>query len=46
MTLSQVFHHHISLYGDVFWVCAVVVVVVTQLTVENGKPLFKVKYTD
>ena len=50
MTLSQVFHHHISLYGDVFWVCAVVVVVVvvavTQLTVENGEPLFKVKYMD
>jgi hypothetical protein len=46
MTLSQVFHHHISFYGDVFWVCAVVVVVVvvvTQLTVENGEPLFKVK---
>ena len=51
MTLSQVFRHHIFLHGDVFRVCAVVVVaivvvVVTQLTVENGEPLFKVKYMD
>ena len=40
--LSQVFCHHIMMHGDVFWACAVV----TQLTVENGEPLFKVKYED
>ena len=40
--LSQVFCHHIMMHGDVFWACAVV----TQLTVENGEPLFEVKYED
>ncbi len=40
--LSQVFRHHIMMHGDVFRACAVV----TQLTVENGEPLFEVKYGD
>jgi hypothetical protein len=40
--LSQVFHHHIMTYGDVFRACAVV----TQLTVENGEPLFEVEHKD
>ena len=40
--LSQVFHHHITMHGDVFRVCAVI----TQLTIENGEPLFEVEYTD
>jgi hypothetical protein len=40
--LSQVFRHHIMMHGDVFQVCAVV----TQLTVENGEPLFEVEYGD
>jgi hypothetical protein len=30
------------MHGDVFWACAVV----TQLTIEHGKPLFEVEYTD
>ena len=40
--LSQVFHHHIMTHGDVFRACAVV----TQLTVENGEPLFEVEHKD
>jgi hypothetical protein len=40
--LSQVFRHHITMHGDVFRACAVV----TQLTVENGEPLFEVEYAD
>ena len=40
--LSQVFCHHVMTHGDVFRACAVV----TQLTVENGEPLFEVKYED
>ncbi len=40
--LSQVFRHHIMMHGDVFRVCAVV----TQLTIENGEPLFEVEYGD
>jgi hypothetical protein len=40
--LSQVFCHHITMYGDVFWACAVVM----QLSIENGEPLFEVEYTD
>ena len=42
--LSQVFRHHttITMHGDVFQVCALV----TQLTIENGEPLFEVEYTD
>ena len=40
--LSQVFRHHIMTHGDVFRACAVV----TQLTIENSEPLFKVKYED
>ena len=37
--LSQVFRHHITMHGDVFRACAVV----TQLTIENGEPLFEVE---
>ena len=40
--LSQVFRHHIMTHGDVFRACAVV----TQLTDENGEPLFEVEYED
>jgi len=40
--LSRVFCHHIMMHGDVFRACAVV----TQLTIENGEPLFEVKYGD
>jgi hypothetical protein len=40
--LSQVFRHHITRHGDLFRVCAVV----TQLTIENGEPLFEVEYGD
>ena len=40
--LSQVFRHHIMTHGDVFRACAVV----TQLTIENGEPLFEVEYGD
>jgi hypothetical protein len=40
--LSQVFRHHITMHGDVFRACAVV----TQLTVENGEPLFEVEHAD
>ena len=36
--LSQVFRLHIMMHGDVFRACTVV----TQLTVENGEPLFEV----
>ena len=40
--LSQVFCHNILLHGMVFQACAVV----TQLTIKNGEPLFKVEYYD
>jgi hypothetical protein len=40
--LSQVFRHHISLHGDVFRTCTVL----TQLAIDNGKPLFEVEYGD
>ncbi len=40
--LSQVIRHHITMHGDVFRACAVVM----QLTVKNGEPLFKVEYED
>jgi hypothetical protein len=40
--LSQVFHHHIMVHGDVFRACAVV----TQLTIQDGEPLFEVEYGD
>jgi hypothetical protein len=40
--LSQVFHNHISMHGDVPRACAVL----TQLTIENGEPLFEVEYRD
>ncbi len=40
--LSQVFRHHIMMHGDVFRACAVV----TQLTIQDGEPLFEVEYED
>jgi hypothetical protein len=40
--LSQVFRHHILLHGNVVWACAVL----TQLAINNGKPLFGVEYGD
>ncbi len=40
--LSQVYRHDIMRHGKVFRACAVV----TQLTIENGDPLFKVEYKD
>ena len=40
--ISQVFRHNILLHGMVFRACAVV----TQLTIKNGEPLFKVEYYD
>jgi hypothetical protein len=40
--LSQIYHHDIMRHGDVFQACAVV----TQLTIENGEPLFEVEYKD
>jgi hypothetical protein len=39
---SQVYPHGIMRHGDVFRSCAIV----TQLTIENGEPLFKVEYED
>jgi hypothetical protein len=41
-TLSQVYRHDIMQHGEVFRACAVV----TQLTIENGEPLFEVEYKD
>ncbi len=40
--LSQVFHHHIMMHGNVFRACAVA----TQLTIQDGEPLFEVEYKD
>ena len=40
--LSQVFRLHIMMHGDVFQGCAVV----TQLTIQDGEPLFEVEYGD
>jgi hypothetical protein len=40
--LSQVFRHNIMMHSDVFRVCAVV----TQLTIQDGEPLFEVEYGD
>ena len=40
--LSQVYQHDIMRHGKVFRACAVV----TQLTIENGEPLFEVEYED
>jgi hypothetical protein len=40
--LSQVFRHHIMMHGDVFQACTVV----TQLTIQDGEPLFEVEYED
>jgi hypothetical protein len=38
------FHRSSATNTNVFWVCAVAVV--TQLTTENGEPLFEVEYVD
>ena len=38
--LSQVYCHHIMMHGNVFRACAVV----TQLTIQDGEPLFEVEY--
>ncbi len=40
--LSQVYRHDIMRHGHVFRACAVV----TQLTIDNGEPLFEVEYED
>ena len=40
--ISQVFRHYITKHGNVFQTC----VVMTQLTIKNGEPLFEVEYTD
>jgi hypothetical protein len=40
--LGQVYRHNITKHGTVFYVC----VVITQLTIDNGKRLFKVEYKD
>jgi len=40
--LLQVFRHHIMMHGDVFRACAVV----TQLTIQDGEPLFAAEYED
>jgi hypothetical protein len=40
--LSQIFCHRITMHDDVFRVCAVV----TQLTIQDGEPLFAVEYED
>ncbi len=40
--LSQVYCHDIMQQSKVFRACAVV----TQLTIENGEPFFKVEYKD
>jgi hypothetical protein len=40
--LSQVFRHDIHCHGEVFRACAVL----TQLTIEQGEPLFSVEYED
>jgi hypothetical protein len=40
--LSQVYRHNIMRHGKVFRACAVV----TQLTIDNGEPLFEVEYKD
>ena len=38
--LGQVFCRNVLLHGMVFWASAVL----TQLTIENGEPLFEVEY--
>ena len=40
--LSQVFRHDIRRHGEVFWACAVH----TQLTIDQGEPLFSDEYED
>jgi hypothetical protein len=40
--LSQVYRHNIMRHGNVFRACAVM----TQLTIENGEPLFEAEYKD
>jgi hypothetical protein len=40
--LEKVYHHDITVHGMVFYAC----VVITQLAIANGKPLFEVEYGD
>ena len=40
--LSLVFVHNITMHGDLFCACTVVM----QLTIMNGEPLFEVDYED
>jgi hypothetical protein len=40
--LENVYRHDITVHEMVFYACAVI----TQLTIVNGKPLFKVEYGD
>ena len=40
--LSKIYHHDITVHGMVFYAC----VVVTQLSISNGEPMFEVKYAD
>ncbi len=40
--LENVYRHDITVHGTVFYACAVI----TQLSVANGEPLFKVEYGD
>ena len=40
--LSQVFQNSITMHGNVFRACTVVM----QLTIESGEPLFEVEYED
>jgi hypothetical protein len=40
--LRNAYHDDIREHGTVFYACAVI----TQLSVANGEPLFKVEYSD
>jgi hypothetical protein len=40
--LSPVYRHDIRRHGEVFRVCATI----TQLTIDDGEPLFEVAYGD
>ena len=40
--LGQTYRHDIMRHGSVFYACAII----SQLAIENGKPLFEVEYGD
>ena len=40
--LKQVFRHELSMHGRVF----AAIVVISQLAIQNGEPLFQVEYSD